>query len=48
MHLAEEEIDEHGERPQDQIVQPPDEGRDVRLLLPHDASRTQVRGSQGP
>jgi hypothetical protein len=36
MHLAEEEVDEYRERPQDQIVQPPDEGRDVRLFLPHD------------
>lgn len=48
MHLAEEEIDEHGERPQDQIVQPPDEGRNVRLILPHDASRTQMRVRQAP
>lgn len=48
MHLAEEEIDEHGERPQDQIVQPPNEGRDVRLFLPHDASRAQMRVSQAP
>jgi hypothetical protein len=36
MHLAEEEVNEHGERPQDQIVQPPDEGWDVRLFLSHD------------
>lgn len=36
MHLAEEEVDQHGERPQDQIIQPPNEGWDVRLFLPHD------------
>ena len=36
VHLAEEEVDEDGERPQDQVIQPPDKGRDVRLFLPHD------------
>lgn len=35
MYLAEEEVDENGERPQDQIVQPPDEGWDIRLFLAH-------------
>lgn len=35
MYLAEEEVDENGERPQDQIVQPPDEGWNIRLFLAH-------------
>lgn len=39
MHFAEEEVDEHRETPQDQVVQPPDEGWNVRLLLPHGSDR---------
>ena len=35
MYLAEEEVDENGERPQDQIVQPTDEGWNIRLFLAH-------------
>lgn len=35
MYLAEEEVDENRESPQDQIVQPPDEGWNIRLFLAH-------------
>ena len=35
MNLAEEEVDEDGESPQDKIVQPPDQGWDIRLLGSH-------------
>lgn len=46
MHFAEEKVDEYGEGPQDQIIQPPDEGWDIRLF-PHDA-RDRREGQSDP
>lgn len=37
MHLAEKEIDEHREGPENKVVQPPDQGRNVLLVFPHGA-----------
>jgi hypothetical protein len=37
VNFTEEEVDEHGESPEDQIVHPPDERWNVRAFVSHSA-----------
>lgn len=43
--FSEEEVDKHGEDPQDEVIQPPDQGRDVGLLLHHAGQRGRRLGA---
>lgn len=39
MHFSEEKIDQHRKRPENEVVQPPDQGRDEELLRHLEALR---------